>query len=68
MATPISAEFRYIYCLFTSMPLFCTIPFLDVKAGKIDDKEAATEEKLQTGSDNSEKIDTEQAEINSGDI
>lgn len=29
IATPVASEFRYIYSLFTCMPLFCTIPFLD---------------------------------------
>lgn len=28
IATPVASEFRYIYSLFTCMPLFCTIPFL----------------------------------------
>ncbi|EWM54697.1 DUF6020 family protein [Ruminococcus flavefaciens] len=30
-ATPVHAEFRYIYCLFTAMPLFCAIPCMDTK-------------------------------------
>ena len=32
IATPVFAEFRYAYCMFTSVPLFCCIPFLNVSA------------------------------------
>ena len=30
IATPVYSEFRYIYSLFTTLPLFCAIPFMDV--------------------------------------
>lgn len=63
MATPISAEFRYIYCLFTCMPLFCVIPFLECKSGISGDKETAKAEITQADSDNSEVPDTEQTAI-----
>lgn len=29
LATPVYAEFRYAYSLFTAMPLFCVIPFFE---------------------------------------
>lgn len=29
IATPLQSEFRYIYSLFTSLPIFCVIPFID---------------------------------------
>ena len=31
IATPVYSEFRYIYSLFTSMPIFCIIPFVNSK-------------------------------------
>ncbi len=31
IATPVFAEFRYIYCAFTSLPLFLILPFLNIK-------------------------------------
>ena len=48
IATPVYSEFRYIYSLFTSMPLFCVIPFLKIEtesekteeAKNVADKEA----------------------------
>lgn len=30
IATPVYSEFRYIYSLFTTLPLFCAIPFMDI--------------------------------------
>ncbi|MCR5111668.1 MAG: DUF6020 family protein [Ruminococcus sp.] len=30
IATPVYSEFRYIYSLFTSLPMFCIVPFLDI--------------------------------------
>ncbi|MBO4493222.1 MAG: hypothetical protein J5724_02430 [Ruminococcus sp.] len=41
IATPVFCEFRYIYSLFTSMPLLCTIPFLktETEAGSAMGKE-----------------------------
>jgi len=29
IATPVFSEFRYAYCVFTGVPLFCVIPFLN---------------------------------------
>ena len=31
IATPVYSEFRYIYSLFTSLPMFCIVPFLDIR-------------------------------------
>lgn len=30
IATPVYSEFRYIYCLFTALPLFCAVPFINI--------------------------------------
>ena len=40
IATPVFSEFRYIYSLFTSLPLFCTIPFLKTGTGSEKAEEA----------------------------
>ncbi|HOH86268.1 DUF6020 family protein [Ruminococcus sp.] len=42
IATPVHSEFRYIYSLFTAMPLFCMIPFLNNPIGR-DNAEAEKE-------------------------
>lgn len=44
IATPVYAEFRYIYSLFTTLPLFCTIPFMDAPEIKEEKAEAAAPE------------------------
>ena len=31
IATPVFSEFRYAYCIFTGVPLFCVIPFLNTE-------------------------------------
>ena len=31
IATPVFAEFRYAYCVFACVPLFCCIPFLNTE-------------------------------------
>lgn len=57
IATPVFSEFRYIYSLFTSLPLFCTIPFLKMEPGaektdeaeKTADKEADKAEEPKDG-------------------
>lgn len=41
VATPVSSEFRYIYSLFTTLPIFCTIPFMDAPEIKENISEAA---------------------------
>ena len=40
IATPVFSEFRYIYSLFTTLPLFCTIPFLKTGTGSEKAEEA----------------------------
>nr|MCR5111667.1 hypothetical protein [Ruminococcus sp.] len=45
IATPVYSEFRYIYSLFTSLPMFCIVPFLDIRKNT----ETKTEQK---GNDN----------------
>ena len=37
-ASPVSGEFRYMFCLFTSLPLLLTIPFVQWKGEKNNDK------------------------------
>lgn len=51
IATPVYAEFRYAYSLFSTLPLLCVIPF-------IMKKDRTTESVLQTGNaDEAEKTD-----------
>lgn len=52
IATPVFSEFRYAYCVFTAVPLFCCIPFLNtgilkenVKALPVKEAKPETEEK-----------------------
>jgi len=53
IATPVYSEFRYIYSLFTCMPLFCVIPFL--KMGADGDNTEKAEEKADEKAENAEE-------------
>jgi hypothetical protein len=54
IATPVYSEFRYIYSLFTCMPLFCAIPFLKMGAGG--DNTEKAEEKADKKSEKVEEM------------
>ena len=55
IATPVHAEFRYIYSLFTTMPVFCTLPFIKEPEKQADpapaEENAAPDAGVQTQAD-----------------